>query len=85
MGVQLRAGVRRARPEYFILTVDAAVDIPSLDERDDIPFRILDGPSECCTHALKPNRREWLEIQHDRAGTDKRSEVRDVRTEQGVE
>ena len=85
MGVQLRAGVRRACPEYFILTVNPAVDVPSLNERDDLAFRIFDGPSECRTHALEPNRRKWLEIQHDRAGPDKRSEVREVLTEQGVE
>ena len=85
MGVQLCPGVRRACPKYFILTVDPAVDVPSLNERDDLPFRIFDGPSECRTHALKLNRRERLEIQHDRAGTDKRNEVHDVRAEQGVQ
>ena len=85
MGVQLCAGVRRACPKYFILTVDPAVDVPSLNERDDLPFRIFDGPSECRTHALELNRRERLEIQHDRAGTDKRNEVHDVRAEQGVQ
>ena len=61
------------------------MDVPSLNERDDLPFRIFDGPSECRTHALELNRRERLEIQHDRAGTDKRNEVHDVRAEQGVQ
>ena len=85
MGVQLCPGVRRACPKYFILTVDPAVDVPSLNERNDLPFRIFDGPSECHTHALELNRRERLEIQHDRTGTDKRNEVHDVRAEQGVQ
>ena len=81
MGVQLRAGVRRACPEYFILAVDPAVNFPSLNECDDLPFRILDGPTECRTHALKPDRRERLEVQQDRASTDKRCEIHDVRAE----
>jgi hypothetical protein len=85
VGVQLCAGVRRACPKYFILTVDPAVDVSSLDERDDLSFRIFDGPSKCRAHALELDRRERLEVQHDRASTDKRSEIHDVWAEQGIE
>jgi hypothetical protein len=78
MRVQLSSGVCRARPQDLILTVNPTVDIPSLDERDDLLFCIFDRPPECCAHALKPNRRKRLEIENDCAGADERNEAPDV-------
>jgi len=84
VGVQLRPGVRRACPQDFVLAVDAAEDVSSLDERDDLPFCVFHRPAEGRAHALESNRREWLEIEHDCARADLRRETQDVWAEQGI-
>ena len=84
MGIQLRSGVRRACPQDFVLAVDAAEDVSSLDECDDLPFCIFHRPAEGRAHALESNRRERLEIEHDCARSDLRREAQDVWAEQGI-
>lgn len=81
MRIQLCSVVRRARLQDFVLAVDAAEDVTSLDERDDLPLRVFHGPAERCAHALKPDRGERLEIEHDCARTDLCRETRDMWTE----
>lgn len=75
VGIQLRPGVRRACPQDFVLAVDAAEDVPSLDERDDLPFCVFHRPAEGRAHALESNRCERLEIEHDCARADLRRET----------
>jgi hypothetical protein len=83
--IQLRSRVGRARPQYFILTVDPTEDVPPLNERDHLPLRIFDCPSKRGAHTLQPDRRERLEIEYDGAGAYERDEGPDVCTEQWIE
>src|SRR5260221_1857597 len=84
MGIQPPPGVPRACPHDFVRAVDAAEDVPSLNERDDLPFCVFHRPAEGSAHALESNRRERLEIEHDCARADLRREARNVWAEQGI-
>ena len=50
---------------YLVLTVHARLDLARLDEGHDLTLEVIDGPPESFAHALEPNRRERLEIQHE--------------------
>lgn len=49
-----------------------------LDERDDLLLDLLDGPAERAAHAIELDRREGLEVEHDRPVADHVRQLGDV-------
>ena len=51
---------------HLVLPIDARLDLPGLDERDDLLLELIDGPPERLAHALETDRRKRLEVLHER-------------------
>lgn len=70
---------------YLVLPVDARLDLTGLDKRDDLLLNLVDGPAKRLAHALEPDRRERLEVEHECFAADEVRQVQDVRGEVNVD
>lgn len=50
---------------YLVLAVYASLDLPILDERNDLPFDLLNAPTKRQCHAVQTDRLKRLEIKYD--------------------
>lgn len=69
----------------LVLPVDARLDLAGLNERDDLLLDLVDGPAERLAHALELDRRERLEVEHERFAADEVRQVQHVRGEVDVD
>jgi hypothetical protein len=63
---------------HLVLAVHTPVDRAGLDERDDLLLNFLDRPAERAAHAIELDRREGLEVEHDRPVADHVRQLGDV-------
>lgn len=48
----------------LVLTINSALDLAALNQRNYLFFDLFDGPSECSAHSVEANGLERLEIKH---------------------
>lgn len=51
----------------LILSINPSLNLPRLDQSNNLPFKLFNSPSECLTHSLQFDRSKRLEIKNDRA------------------
>ena len=68
----------RPTQAHFVLTVDPCLDLARLNERDDLPLELIDGPPERAAHAFEFDGRERLEVLYERTAADQVRYIRQV-------